>query len=77
MAHAKASAFFQNICFVNVGVLVHYEFRFHESCIHSVSAVSEACQYETPATFSLNSLQSRWEYGSNPLTVIFTIQVVA
>jgi len=51
MAHAKASTSFQNICFTNFGVIAHYEFHFHESCIHSVSAVSEACQYETLATF--------------------------
>ena len=51
MAHKKASTSFQNICFINFGVIMHYEINFHESCIHSVSAVIEACRYETLATF--------------------------
>jgi hypothetical protein len=54
MAHAKASTSFQNICFKNFSVIMHYEFHFHESCIHSVIAVGEACQYETLAAFFLS-----------------------
>jgi len=50
MAHAKASTSSQNICFTNFGGIMHYEFHFHETCIHSVSAMSEACRYETLVT---------------------------
>jgi len=50
MVHAKGSASFQNIFFINFGVIMHYEFHFHEYCISCFSAVNETCPCETVAT---------------------------
>jgi hypothetical protein len=53
--HEPYISYCQNICLIKVGMIMHYEFRYHEYNINAFSAVSDTCRYEKLATI-LNSL---------------------